>query len=98
MPIHFRYQKPVSHSRLKNRLSAARLASGPLNPGGYVAINIPLPKLLLRCTSWDILSVEEQCYTIPAVCGRNSAPDELCSWISVPFRSVSAFLNMLCVR
>ncbi|CAG7731037.1 unnamed protein product [Allacma fusca] len=89
MPIHFRYQRPVSHSRLKNRLSSNRLVSGPINPGGYVAVNIPLPKLLLRCENWDLMAVEEQCHTVPAVCSRHGDKDEMCSWISVPFKSNS---------
>jgi len=67
----------------------SRLASGSLNPGGYFSVSIPLPKLLLRCQNWDTVAVEEQCRTVSTVCSRHSAPDELCSWISVPFKSNS---------
>jgi hypothetical protein len=88
MPIHFRYQRPVAHSRLKNRLGSNRLVSGPINPGGYVAINIPLPKLLLRCENWDLAAVEH-CHTVPAICNRYGDESETCDWISVPFKSNS---------
>jgi len=92
VPIHFRYQKPLSHSRLKERLNTGHIGSpGALvNPAGYVKVMVPLPRLLLRCEAWTHPLSEENCHVVKTLCSSKSSKDELCEWISLPYKSVSA--------
>ncbi len=91
-PVHFRYQKPLSHSRFKERLQQGQISNpgGTLvNPAGYVKVIVPLPRLLLRCDSWtQIPLIEAKCHVIKTLCNSKSAKEDLCEWISLPFKSV----------
>jgi hypothetical protein len=94
LPVHFRYQKPLSHSRFKDRLINQGHVPNPgalINPAGYVKVIVPLPRLLLRCDTWNHSLIEDRCHVIKTVCNSKSVKDELCEWISLPFKSVSAY-------
>jgi len=103
LPIHFRYQKPLSHSRFKESLQQSRLHNpgGLVNPAGYTKVIVPLPRLLLRCDSWASINLgEAKCHVIKTLCtsksvilkkpSRNSGEaSDICEWISLPFKSNS---------
>lgn len=90
IPIHFRYQKPQSHSRFDGLPEFEAMigsAGGMMNPAGYIPVNVPLPRLLLRCDNWDFDSVDE-CHFVKTLCNSKSSPDELCQWVTLPYKSV----------
>jgi hypothetical protein len=60
-----------------------------VNPTGYVKVMVPLPRLLLRCDAWGTRHlVEEQCHVVKTLCSSTGPKDELCEWISLPYKSV----------
>jgi len=92
LPIHYRYQKPMSHSRLKTKRTDR---SGILNPGGYIPVTLPLPKILLRCEQWDLSLTEHNCQITKEICTSNSAKSSQCLWVVVPFKANSKSSTIL---
>lgn len=86
MPIHFRYQKPASHSKTKQ--IGLRIDESE-NLGAYHPVNIPLPKILLRCGYWDSKEVQEQCNTVKLICSLKAEKSNKCAWAILPFNAVS---------
>jgi len=85
MPIHFRYQKPISHSATK--LTTRNLRVDEDSWHGFVPVNLPLPKLLLRCSTWNPRQVQDQCDTIKLICNLKSPNSKQCIWAFVPFNA-----------
>lgn len=91
IPIHFRYQKPQSHSRFDGLPELEAMlgsAGGMMNPAGYIPVNVQLPRLLLRCDNWDYETVDEHCHFVKTLCDSQSK-DSLCQWVALPYKSVS---------
>jgi len=97
IPVHFRYEKPLSHSRLRTqtelfppRAENIMAHLGNFNPESYSPVRVPLPKLLLRCNYWDPAKVKNHCHVFSTLCDLKSTGQE-CSWVVVPFQAVRHF-------
>lgn len=91
IPIHFRYQKPQSHTRFNKHPELEALignAGGMMNPAGYIPVNVPLPRLLLHCDDWDDQDLEEHCHYVKTLCSSTSSKESLCQWVALPYKSV----------
>lgn len=92
IPIHFRYQKPQSHSRFDGHPELETIAEsvgGMMNPAGYIPVNVPLPRLLLHCSDWSHQESDEHCHFVRTLCDTSSSGNEpLCQWAALPYKSV----------
>jgi len=92
IPIHFRYQKPQSHSRFDGHPDLELLVGngGMMNPAGYIPVNVPLPRLLLHCEDWDYQqTANEHCHFVKTLCSSKSSVDSMCQWVALPYKSNS---------